>query len=572
MTESKVAALAYPRLCIAYFLQFAIWGSWAGFALSAYAGGTLKLPGLQIGWLFAAIPLGAIISPLFIAPIADRYFSAQKVVSLLHLLGGLALAAAGLICQQSSLQGDTFFYVLFGLILFSGICYMPTIALVNSIVFKHSPSGSAPYVFVFGTFGWIVINLVIAALPLTQPYFFYVAAGCAVLLALYSLSLPDTPPKGAPAAGEKSDALGLGAVKLLFTDAGFAFFVFVVFLGSIPACGFFFAFQGAYMAQHGYPTALVTLNQFSELFFMSLLPFFIARIGLKWVVVLGLGAWALRYWVFALGGFEQSVDTAAVIALLLHGFCYSFLYVAAYMYADAKAPANLKNSVQGLMAFLLLGVGQTLGSLGYGYIRDLPDNAPAEAGIKKLQMLTENEVKTYSEQFVLPSDTPADFWKKVQTHAVLELPAWSDSKAESSWVKYLDLGKLVQNALKKEDGNKEETKIADLSFLDADKDNKLTSKELDALKDKTEIGGVKYEKAELLAALKKIVNADKDEFEIERAAYLKAQSYNWFGILVDSKNWNGIPLGPATFTALFFLLFLLFGRGIKEETKPEAKG
>ncbi|MDR0870909.1 MAG: MFS transporter, partial [Planctomycetaceae bacterium] len=498
-TTVKPAALAYPRLALAYFLQFAIWGSWAGFALSAYADGTLKLPGLQIGWLFAAIPLGAIISPLFIAPIADRYFSAQKVVALLHLFGGLAFAAAGLVCQQSSLHGNTFFYVLFGLILFSGICYMPTIALVNSIVFKHSKEGSAPYVFVFGTFGWIVINLVIAALPITQPYFFYVAAGCAVLLALYSLTLPDTPPKGAPAAGEKSDALGLGAVKLLFTDFSFAFFVFVVFLGSIPACGFFFAFQGAYLTQHGYPTALVTLNQFSELFFMALLPFFIARIGLKWVVVFGLGAWALRYWVFALGGFENSVDTAAVIALLLHGFCYSFLYVAAYMYADAKAPANLKNSVQGLMAFLLLGVGQTLGSLGYGYVKDLPENAPGVT--------------------------------KTATASKTALPAWSDVKAQDSFVKYLDLGKLVADAFKKEDGNKGEAKTdvaVDLSTFDTDKDNRLSIQELEAVKPE-----------ELKTALEEIVKISRDDFGLDRAAYLKAQSYNWYGILVVTKHWNG---------------------------------
>jgi len=525
MTDTKSSFGIYPRLCIAYFLQFAIWGSWAG-ALGGYAGDVLKLPGAQIGWLYAAIPFGAIISPLFIAPLADRYFAAQKVVSLLHLLGGLALLAAGAVCQYNLASGTALFAVLMVLILFSGICFMPTIALVNNIVFKHSAPGKAPYVFVFGTIGWIVINLFIAAFldGAKQPYFLFAGGVCGILLALYALTLPDTPPKGAPKAGEKSDALGLGALKL-FKDPSFAIFVLCVFLASIPACNFFFAFQVTFLTQHGYPSpvALTTLNQFSEIFFMSLLPFFIARIGLKWVVVLGLAAWALRYWVFTIPTFE-----AAVIALLLHGFCYSFLYVAAYMYADKKAPADLKNSVQGLMAFLLLGVGQVLGSLGYGVIRDFPQNAPAINSVASAK-------------------------------AFESLPVWDDVKAANSVWKYLDLGKTVTDFLSPKK-DQQETVASDLgSVLDKDADNKITSQDLAAAPDELKIGETTFKKDDLAKLFKEIKKVEGEEFAIERREYLAAQAYNWKGIL----------LPPAGYIAVFFILFVLLGKTPVEGKEEE---
>ncbi|MDR0611146.1 MAG: MFS transporter [Planctomycetaceae bacterium] len=549
-SKSKSVAFVYPRLCIAYFLQFAIWGSWAG-ALGGYAGRILEMPGWQIGWLYAAIPLGAVISPLFIGPIADRYFAAQKVVALLHFIGSLCLFACGALC----ITGNQSFAVLMTLILLSGVCFMPTIALVNSIVFKHSKEGSAPYVFVFGTIGWIVVNLFIAAFlgGADQPHFFFAGGGAGLLLALYSLTLPDTPPKGASAAGG-SDALGLGALKL-FKDFGFAFFVFCAFLASIPACNFFFPFQETYLNQHGYPSplALTTLNQFSELFFMSLLPVAIGVIGLRWVLVLGIGAWSLRYFVFMVPTFEF-----AVIGLLLHGFCYSFLYVAAYMYADKKAPAELKASVQSLMAFLLLGVGQVLGSQLYGYMRDLPQNAPKIAGISVVRPLNEDEFKRYTNKFVLPDGTPENFWSNVKINDTVAMPQWNDiTMVDSAW-RYLDLGKTVTDFMNKNKVQENEL-ASDLgSLLDTNKDNKISSTELAAAPEFLKIGSTEYSKTDLEKTFQKIAKetekiAGKTEggdFEVARNDYLAVQAYYWKGILKV----------PAIFIAVFFVLFLLFGK------------
>ena len=417
--------LVYIRLCIAYLCQFAIWAAWAG-PLGEYAASTLKFGGTNIGWLYNAIPLGALIAPLFIGPIADRYFSAQKVMSVLHLIGGLALLACGYLCTNglpSFLEFVGLFPVLMGLMLLSGICFMPTIGLINSVVFKHLPSSSmAPYVFVFGTIGWIAVTLYIAGWcgGASTPNFFFVGGCVSIFLALYSLTLPNTPPKGAPAPGEKSSGGGLGVLSL-FKSFPFAVFVLCAFFASIPACNYFFPAQVSFLTERGYPSpvALTTLNQFSEIAFMLALPFCIARFGLKKVLLLGMAAWVIRYFLFA-----EPYFAAAIAGLLLHGFCYSFLYVAAYMYAEKIAPPHLKASAQSMMVFLLLGVGQILGGLGYGIMRD--DNPPKHTliAVSGTQLDPLPEGLDATNMFMVP------------------IPAWKE--AEDSWFQYLDLAEQVK--------------------------------------------------------------------------------------------------------------------------------
>jgi len=521
MTDTKSSSGIYPRLCIAYFCQFAIWGSWAG-ALGGYAG-AINLPGSQIGWLYAAIPLGAVISPLFIGPIADRFFAAQKVIAFLHFIGGLCLAAAGWLCVTEQQT----FPLLMTLILLSGVCFMPTIALINTIVFKHLPNpDKAPQVFIFGTIGWIVINLFIAAFcgGAKTPYFFFVGGAVSIILAIYSLSLPNTPPKGAPAPGEKSDALGLGALKL-FNNPVFAIFAICIFLGSIPACNYFFASYVNFLTERGYPSplALGTLNQFSEIFFMALLPFFVMKIGLKRVLLIGLLAWVLRYICFAQGGthgFEL-----ALIGLILHGFCYSFLYVAAYMYADKMAPVDMKASVQSLMAFLLLGVGQTLGSVGYG---KLAENYPPEITSMTVAKLGDKE----------NVDGP--------------LPAWADIKrADSAW-KYLDLGATVTSMMSKDKDDAEAAAPSDLGvLLDKDKNNVITKAELDAITEPIVLNGVTYSKENLETIFTNIA-------EISKSTDGSVTHAQWMD--VQAKNWKMIWYLPAAFIGVFFLIFLAFGK------------
>ena len=546
--------MIYPRLCLAYFCQFAIWGAWAG-ALGGYTDGVLGMSPSQIGWLYSAIPLGAVIAPLFIGPIADRYFAAQKVVTLLHLVGGVALIACGWLCANEQQT----FALLVGLMLLSGICFMPTISLVNSIVFKHLPDSSkAPYVFVFGTLGWIAVNLFIAAFcgGAGTPNFFYVGGGVSVFLAIYSLTLPNTPPKPV-APGEKSDALGLGALSL-FKDFSFAIFVFCAFLASIPACNYFFPSQVPFLSQRGYPSpvALTTVNQISELLFMAALPFFITKIGLKNVLLIGMASWIARYVCFS-----QPVFALALLGLLLHGFSYSFLYVAAYMYADKKAPENLKASTQSLMVFLLLGVGQVLGGQMYGKV-----GALYESKFLAMPISATSVVDSEGQAF------------KEHTTANVPIPSWSTS--EGSAFQYLDLGAQVDKLM----GRKGQTsKTFDLGKALGDKpftaeniaqipaDQMIQEKAkfsfpnpADENKPIPGKGTITYTQEDMLniarnfTALKTGKKADEIKDED-----ISLSRDDWFA--AQARDWKMVFLIPSAFVGIFFLLFLVLGKD------PDAK-
>ena len=506
MTENKVRCV-YPRLQLAYLLQFAIWGSWS-VALGGYLNG--KMSGPHIGYLFMAIPLGAIIAPMFIGPIADRYFSAQKVLGLLHLIGGAALVACGVICAQAeSRAAGAAVVVPFGslmvLMLISGICFMPSIPLINTVVFKHIPDpASAPKVFIFGTAGWILVNLVVEVFAggAATPNFFFIGGGCGIFLGLYSFTLPDTPPKGATA-GAKADTFGLGALAM-FKSPTFTIFVLCAFMVSVFGSNYFFPAVVAYLSEFGYPApvALTTLNQFSELVFMAILPFCVARFGLKWVMVIGMSAWAVRYFIFPLEGFGF-----ALIGLLFHGMAYAFLYVAAYMFGDRVAPAHLKASVQSLLAFLLLGIGQVLSGYLFGY--QIERCAPT---ITKTVITQEGKVAK-------------------------SLPAWNDPEMETSGWRYLDLAKSVKY-LK---GDKNIFNFGE-HLGKYTKDN--GSIDIDKLPEVWESGGVSYTKAELKSTFDKIGSA------VTRDGYLKAQRHNWKGFFI-----------PAAVFALFWVfVFIVFGK------------
>jgi len=518
MTENKVPYV-YPRLQLAYLLQFAIWGSWC-VALGGYLNG--KMSGPHIGALYMAIPWGAIIAPMIIGPIADRYFSAQKVLGLLHLISGAALVACGIICAQaeSRAAGGAVvvpFGSLMALMFISGLCFMPSIPLINTVVFKHIPdSASAPKVFIFGTAGWIAVNLVVEVFAggAGSPNFFFIGGGCGLFLGVYSLTLPDTPPKGAPAEGAKRDTFGLGALTM-FKSPTFTIFVLCAFMVSIFGSNYFFPSVVAYLSEYGYPApvALTTLNQFSELFFMAILPLCVARFGLKWVLAIGMSAWALRYFIFTLVGFQF-----ALIGLLCHGMAYAFLYAASYMFGDRVAPAHLKASVQSLLAFLLLGIGQVLSGYIFGF--QIDRNAPA-----------------ITKTVVASEASPAK-----------GLPAWNEPAMETSAWRYLDLAKSVKYLR----GDKNVFNFGEHLGTYTKADGSIDP---DKLPDAWQSGGVSYTKVELKATF------DKIGTRVTRDDYLRVQRHNWKGFFIP----------PAVFCLFWVVVFMVFGKQPAEATAEPAK-
>ena len=368
MAEGKSNPLMYLRLQIAYALEFAVWGCWS-YAL----GGFGKEYNVNVGLLYSAFALGALFSPI-VGPIADKKFAAQKVFAFMQCVCGAALLYCGVITKKIIEAGPfetaTDPSALWIAMMFiAGLMFMPSIPLLNAIVFKHIPDDKkSPFVFIFGTIGWIIVNLILARMPKGgAEVFYFVDGGIAIALALYALTLPNTPPSGAAGTG---DPFGFKALAL-FKRPDFALFIICASLVGIFGSNYYFPFVDQCFPGKG------VYNQYSEIIFMAALAFAVAKIGLKWTLTLGMAAWGIRYLCFAQGN-----DNLALVGILCHGLAYAFLYTAAYMYGERVAPKEMKASVQALIAFLLLGVAQTLSGVAVNYMKNHNINpAPSAAAV-----------------------------------------------------------------------------------------------------------------------------------------------------------------------------------------------
>ncbi len=349
------------KLSILMFLQYFVWGAWY-VTTGTWLAKTLGFSGEQIGLVYGTTALAAMISPFFVGMIADRFFATERILAVLHLVGGVVLWYA---------STHTAFGPLYGVLLVYTLCYMPTLALSNSLSFRHmrDPARDFPGVRVLGTIGWIIAGLAIGTLGLEATSVpMRIAAGGSIALGLFSLALPHTPPEKRATATLR-DVLGLDALKLL-ADRSFAVFVLGSFLICIPL-QFYYAFANPFLNEIGVSNAAgkMTFGQMSEIFFMLVMPWFFRRLGVKYMLLVGMAAWTARYVLFAAGNNAELV-WMLYGGILLHGICYDFFFVTGQIYVDRKAPADLRAAAQGLIAFVTLGVGMFIGSWLSGLIVD----------------------------------------------------------------------------------------------------------------------------------------------------------------------------------------------------------
>lgn len=336
------------------FLEYFAWGAWY-VTLGTYLGATLKFDGPQIGLAYAAFAIAAMISPFFVGMVADRFFPTERVLGVLHLIGAALLYF---------LANVTEFGIFFPLIIAYTLCFMPTIALTNSLSFHHmkDPSSQFPGVRVLGTISWIIVGLIVGFMgveDLNTPIL--IASGASVVMGLYCFTLPHTP---APKKGEKvtaRDVLGLDALGLM-KNRSFAILVISSMLICIPL-SFYYSFANLFLNNIGMENAAgkMTLGQGSEIFFMLLMPFFLKRFGFKKVLLIGMAAWAVRYALFMYGN-TSTLTWMLFGGILLHGICYDFFFVTGQIYVDSKAPTTVKSAAQGLITFATYGVGMFIGS------------------------------------------------------------------------------------------------------------------------------------------------------------------------------------------------------------------
>jgi len=377
------------RLSIMMFLQYYVWGSW-GVEIGGYMGGTLKFTGLEIGAVYSSTAIAAMISPLFMGYVADRWLSTEKVLAMLHLLGAVLLGAAafshGILEQFPALENQ--FNVLYPLMIAYALCYMPTLALTNSISFENiqEPEKEFPIIRVFGTLGWIAagwgVGLLLKVKPDSVLYgpitavipadsflfnpnnFMVMAAVSSVLLGAFCFTLPHTPPKRAAGAEPQGDRK---SILRLLADPSFLVFTLSSFLICIPLA-FYYNLANVFLQETDAPapTALQTLGQVSEVGFMAAMPLFISLLGVKRMLAIGMLAWVARYYCF--GTLNLPL---IVVGLVLHGVCYDFFFVASQIYVDAKAHASQRASAQSFIAFITLGLGMFVGAYAAGYVHDL---------------------------------------------------------------------------------------------------------------------------------------------------------------------------------------------------------
>ena len=349
------------KLSVLMFLQYFVWGSWY-VTMGTWLGQTLHFSGEQIGLAFGTTALAAMISPFFMGMVADRFLATEHILAGLHIVGGFVLFYASL---------QTTFGAFYGILLVYTLCYMPTLALSNSISFHQmkDPGREFPAIRVLGTIGWIVAGLVIGTLGLEASAMpLRLAAAGSLVLGVFCLALPHTPPQKQSRA-KLADVLGLDALKLL-GERSFAVFVIGSFLICIPL-QFYYAFANLFLNELNVTNAAgkMTLGQMSEIFFMLVMPWFFRRLGIKYMLLVGMAAWTARYLLFAYG---NSGDLVWMLyaGILLHGICYDFFFVTGQIYVDRRAPGDLRAAAQGLIAFVTLGVGMFIGSWVSGRVVD----------------------------------------------------------------------------------------------------------------------------------------------------------------------------------------------------------
>ncbi|MDM1714508.1 MFS transporter [Pseudomonas plecoglossicida] len=350
----------FIQLSVMMLLEFVVFGAWfATLGLVLHSQGWAA----YIGPTYLLCAIAAMVSPLCLGALADRFMESQRVLALAHMLGAVALVTLPKIIEAHSIE------VFLALIFVYMLLFMPTLGLVNSISLRHLGESrmSFAYIRVFAPLGWVLSGLCIGWAGLSaSTSIFTVAAASSLLLGIYALFLPATPPPMRGGRISLGDLVGAKAFSL-FRNRNFTVLLVCSLLTAV-SLGIYNAFSAAYLSALGITNVAGTLGlgQLSEVVFIATIPFVLSKIGMKWTLLVGIGMWAVRFLLFCMA--PEHGNGLAVVGVALHGICNDFCVVIAAMYIDRLAPAHLAAQAQSWVILVFSGVGAAIGSIISGTV------------------------------------------------------------------------------------------------------------------------------------------------------------------------------------------------------------
>lgn len=358
-----MSPLLVVRFWIMVFLHYFVWGAWYA-TMGTYMTKSLNFPGEQVGLAYGSTAVGALVAPFIVGVIADRFVAAERLLGALHLIGAVLLYSLSTMIEFSSFYPVLLAYT---------VSYMAGHGLTSSVTLHHSrnPAKEFPIVMLMASVGWIAAGLMLSWYQLENSAgMFRLASLAALVMGVYSFTLPHTPPGKRDAAISLGSLLGLDALTL-FKDRSFATFMVCSFLICIPL-SFYFSWMSLFMAEMGVTNvaAKMTLGQVSDVVFLLLLPFLLPRLGVKGILLLGISAWAVRFGLFALYQQSPTMVWMLYVGILLHGMCYDYIFVMGRMYVDRHAGESIRSAAQGLHAIFTLGAGMFVGSWLSGVVAE----------------------------------------------------------------------------------------------------------------------------------------------------------------------------------------------------------
>ena len=362
------------RLIVMNFLQYFIWGSWL-ISLGSYLGNTLHYTGGQVGSIFATMGIASLFMPGLLGIVADRWVNAERLLGMCHLIGAVLLFWASTVTEPE---------MMYLILLFNAMAYMPTIALNNSVSYHVLEKKGFdivkdfPPIRVWGTIGFIAAMWVVDLAGWSlSPLQLYIGSAASLILGVYAFTMPACPPVKPTERRSLVSAMGFDAFILFRRTKMAAFFIFAMLLGAALQItntfgqSFLHDFTPGYSHSFAviHPGLLMSVSQISEVLFILSIPYFLNRFGIKKVMMISIFAWVARFGLFGLGNPGDGLFLL-ILSMIIYGIAFDFFLISGSLFVEMETEPGIRASAQGLFMIMTNGIGAFMGGVASGKVID----------------------------------------------------------------------------------------------------------------------------------------------------------------------------------------------------------